>query len=439
MAPSNPPAAVAPAAGPAIKSRKPTGEVAPPLILLDGPEKSGKSLIPVVLSRSDRVGATYWFDLGEGAADEYAALEGSDYEVIEHDGSYREILEQLTAVWHEAHRASVAQEPPVVVVVDSASREWTMLTDWTNNRAKRSRNGQRKLSQDPDAEIDPTSNLWNDANKRHYRIMNLLMTFPGIAVVTARGKWVAVIGEDGQPTQEKVWKTEGQKNLAYDVTAWISLTRDPRGQVLRGVRSLKVTEGFELPTIDVPVLGGSWKVFDLEAFVFDVLGYNPKNAPRDLRLLHGDDLEPLLDLVASCPTEPTLQALWNDHKAKLHPEQRAAFLAAVNNRLEYLRTDWSEPDAPAGEDPSAGDDQAPGGGGPEASPTGTEATGGGGPETPATGPTDADKLAAAAAARPDPDADALAEHDRGEDVSEEDRARQPGPNDVALDLDGVDA
>src|SRR5690606_18804257 len=101
-------------------------------------------------------------------------LPGARYEVIEHDGSYREILEQITAVWHEANRAAREGEPPVVLVVDSMSAEWTMLVNWTNDRARRSRTGQRKLQQDPDAEIDPTSNLWNDANKRHYRIMNLL-------------------------------------------------------------------------------------------------------------------------------------------------------------------------------------------------------------------------------------------------------------------------
>jgi hypothetical protein len=338
------PAAVAPPAGPRIKSRKPTGEIGYPLILLSGDEKAGKSLVPVVLSRSKRVGMTYWIDLGEGAADEYAVMPDAEYEVIEHDGSYREILEQITAVWHEANRAHAANEPPVVLVVDSMSAEWTMLVNWTNDRARRSRGGQRKLADDPDAEIDPTSNLWNDANKRHYRIMNLLMTFPGIAIVTARGKDVAKMDErTGQPTAEKVRKPEGQKGLAYDVDAWIWLTREPRGAELMGVRSLRVSIGADLPTCKV---GPGWDVLDLDAFVFDVLGATgPKK--DNLQQLHGDALEGVVDAISTCPTEEDLKAIWQRTKDQVTPQQREDLLVMVNQRLEVLR-------APAGAEPDEG-------------------------------------------------------------------------------------
>jgi hypothetical protein len=338
--PAQPPAAVAPPAGPRIKSRPPTGEIGYPLILLSGDEKAGKSLALAVLSRSERVGMCYWIDLGEGVADAYGALPGAKYEIVDHDGSYREILEQTTAIWHEAARAVTAGEPPVGLFVDSTSAEWTMLVNWTNARARRSRAGVRALEQDPDAEIDPTSNLWNDANRRHYRLMNLWMTFPGVCVLTARGKEVAVMDPNGQPTKEKVRKPEGQKNLGHDVDAWIWMSRgesdpakrQPRSSELLGVRSLRVSSGAALPTTKV----GSWDVLDLDGFVFDMIGATAPKQDDALQPLRGDDLEGVLDLVATSPTSEDLKAVWDRYKAVVTPTDRETLLAAVNARLKTL-------------------------------------------------------------------------------------------------------
>lgn len=330
----NPVAQTAPPTGPRLKTRKPTGEIGYPLILLAGDEKSGKSLAPVVLSRSNRVGMTYWIDLGEGAADEYAVLPGADYEVVEHDGSYREILEQVTAVWHEAARAHAAGEPPVVMVIDSTSAEWTMLVNWTNDRARRSKTGQRKLNEDPDAEIDPTSNLWNDANKRHARLLNLWMTFPGVCILTARGKEVAIMDDRGQPTANKMRKPEGQKGIAYDVDTWIWMSREPRRADLVGVRSLRVSPGDDLPTTR---LDNGWDVLDLDAFIFDVIGATgPKT--DELKALRGDELEGVLDLVATAPTDGDLRAIWERVRGQLPVDspQYADLLAAVVARREQL-------------------------------------------------------------------------------------------------------
>lgn len=322
-----------------IKSRPPTGQVPYPMILVEGPEKAGKSLIPVVLSRSERVGMMYWFDLGEGSADEYAALPGSKYQVIQHDGSYRDILEQLTAVYEEATRAFNAGEPPVIVTVDSMSALWTMLVNWTNERARRSKNGVSKLAADPDAEIDPTSNLWNDANKRHARIMHLLMTFPGIAIVTARGKEVAKMGSNGQPLEgQKEWKVEGQKALAFDSSAWIRLQREPRTATLQGVRSLRVqvAKGQTMPMPMVEV--GSWEVCDLEAFIFDVMGCTGgETQARDVVQLRGDRVEEYLTMIEETIDEETLRQVWEDAQKVLSSDETHPVSAAIKARLEALR------------------------------------------------------------------------------------------------------
>ncbi|MEV0968476.1 AAA family ATPase [Microtetraspora glauca] len=221
-----------------IRTRQPTGRVPWPLILVEGAEKSGKSWAAATLSASEKVGQTYWIDLGEGAADEYGAVPGARYLVVEHDGTWASIMGQIRAVRDEAARAAQAGEPPVVLVIDSMTAEWELLKDWAANRARTSAVNQKRLKEDPNAEVSVPMNLWNDATARHRRLMTTLMTFPGIVVVTARGKEVAAMDAKGSPIPgTREYKVEGHKTLPFDATVWIRLARDADARVI-GARSV---------------------------------------------------------------------------------------------------------------------------------------------------------------------------------------------------------
>src|SRR3954447_19583287 len=98
--------------------RKPTGRVPWPCVLLEGEEKAGKSWALAQLSASDRIGALYWIDLNEGAGDEYGAVPGAAYELVEHDGSYARVRAAAQAVRAEARRAADAGDPPIVLGLD---------------------------------------------------------------------------------------------------------------------------------------------------------------------------------------------------------------------------------------------------------------------------------------------------------------------------------
>ena len=271
-----------------IKTRKPTGAVPWPLILIEGGEKSGKSWQLAEFTADERIGQAYWIDLGEGSADEYAAIEGTDYLVVDHDGTWRDIFEQVKAIRDEAARANKAGEKPVVLFIDSMTAEWDQLKDWVGTRARQSKYAKQQLARDPDAEIKPAMNLWNDANDRHNRLMHLLMTFPGIVVVTARGKMVAALDGAGKPIpNEKEYKVEGHKNLAFDASAWVRLSRDEAPKVV-GVRS--VAHGIR-PGVDKPIPAPS---FSVSWLVFDILKCDPATAQvRDLQELdHTPDAAP---------------------------------------------------------------------------------------------------------------------------------------------------
>ncbi|MGE2733805.1 AAA family ATPase [Mycolicibacterium vaccae] len=269
-----------------IRTRKPTGVPPWPLVLIEGPEKSGKSWAAAEFTASDKIGQAYWLDLGEGAADEYAAIPGAKYLIVDHDGTWHDIIAQVEQIHAVAAEAQQAGEPPVVLIIDSMTTEWEQLKDWTSKRARESRYAKQKLREDPNAEVKPSMNLWNDAADRHQRLMRLLMTFPGIAIMTARGKETAALDADGKPIERaRDYRVEGHKNLPFDASIWVRLSRDEHPQVI-GCRSVKA--GVR-PGVDRPLKRPD---LTLEWVILDVLGLDPlRTDRRQLTALVSDEAE----------------------------------------------------------------------------------------------------------------------------------------------------
>lgn len=261
-----------------LKTRRPTGAVPWPVILVEGGEKAGKTWAAAALSASDRIGQMYWIDLGEGSADEYGAIPGADYLIVEHDGSFAQIYDAVAEIHTLAAKAQADGEKPVALTIDSMTAEWDLLKDWAGERAKGSASNRKKLAKDPNAEISISTNYWNDANSRHRKLMRLLMTFPGIVVMTARGKPVAAIGENGQPIEgRKEYRVEGHKTLGYDASCWIRLSRD-EPPIVVGCRS--VHTGIRPGRDEPKPLPEDWT---LEGVIFDALRCDPATAhARDL-------------------------------------------------------------------------------------------------------------------------------------------------------------
>lgn len=248
-----------------LRTRPPTGQVAYPLVLVEGEEKAGKSVAAYKLAASERIHRTFVFDLGEGTADEYAEL--GPYEIVEHNGTYSDLRDQI--------REATAIPPgddgrPNVIVLDDGSVLWDLLKDWTSDRARRSKKGQAALRQDPDAEIDASMNLWNDAKDRWWEVVNLLRNWPGIGVVLAKGKEVAKV-QGGVPVAgETEWKVEAEKGLAFACSAWVRMRR-PHTATLIAARSLHV----DVPGAGLPLPGEN----PLEHLIFEVLGAGGGFAP----------------------------------------------------------------------------------------------------------------------------------------------------------------
>lgn len=220
-----------------LQTRKPTGIPSWPIVLLTGVEKSGKTYAAAAASASEMVGRTLWLGIGEDDPDEYGAIPGARFEIVVHDGTYRSILAALG----DAVAALREEQDPGLIVVDSATRLWNLLSEEAqesaNRRARAKAEKYHRPVSDEDAQI--TVDLWNVAKSRWDNVMDLLREHRGPSIVTARLDNTAIMNDKGEPTKDRTWKVQGHKSLPYDVGAIVEMPA-PGEAVLTGVRSLRV-------------------------------------------------------------------------------------------------------------------------------------------------------------------------------------------------------
>lgn len=314
-----------------LRTRTPSGQVAWPLILLEGDEKAGKSYAAYSLSADERVGRTFVFEFGEGIADEYAQL--GPYEIVDHNGTYADLLGQVEAACEEP------TEPgkPNVVVIDQMTELWDLLNSWAEHRARGTKTAQRKLKDDPDAEIDITPNLHNDKADRWYRVLNTLRRSDVVGVLVCRGKEVTKF-KNGQPVAgETDYSIQGHKGTPFAVKAHVRMTK-PHTATLIGVNSLNV---------DLPTKGRRLSDSNpLGELVFDILGCGADSVARpvtrgSLGIPVTEAQNKLLELVArhkAPDPKVTARAIWDEFIPKgvteVPPDQLAHVLDVAADRLE---------------------------------------------------------------------------------------------------------
>jgi hypothetical protein len=197
----------------ALKSRKPTGMPSWPLILLAGKEGAGKSWAAATASASPMVNRTFWIGIGEDDPDEYGIIPGANFEIVVHDGSYTDILQSVRDAVAEP-----AGDLPNMLVIDSMSRLWNQITD--NAQAVANRRAKGRKNPNGDYTISP--DLWNVAAGQWKDVMDAVRSHHGPVILTARLEQVMVM-ENGQPTNDKVWKVLGHKSLPFDVGVLIEM------------------------------------------------------------------------------------------------------------------------------------------------------------------------------------------------------------------------
>ena len=248
-------------------TRRPTGKPSWPILLIAGAEKAGKSWACAAASGSPLIHRTLWIGIGEDDPDEYGNVPDADFEIVEHDGTYRDLLAAVE--WATAQPAGDDGRPNLIVL-DSMSRLWDLLCDMAqdqaNARARRKQQNpqSRQAAATDDTEADIHMDLWNIAKSRWANVMDALRAHQGPSLVTARLEEVTVM-VGGKPTQQKELKVKAEKSLPYDVGGVIQLPE--RGKAyLTGVRTtrMQVPERIPLPGFTVEKLWRNLGLADTE-------------------------------------------------------------------------------------------------------------------------------------------------------------------------------
>ena len=219
-----------------IQTRKPTGKPPWPIMLIAGGEKAGKSYAAAEASASDLIDRTFWIGIGEDDPDEYGAIPGVRFEIVPHNGTYQQILARL----QEAVAEPAADGKQNLIVIDSGSRLWEMLSDEANAKAvSRAEAKAKRYNRSFDGEVTIGPDLWNKAADRWQDVMDLLRLHSGPSIITARLEVVMVMDNNGNPTKDKTSKIKAHKSLPFDVGAIVEMPS--RGEVyVSGLRSLKL-------------------------------------------------------------------------------------------------------------------------------------------------------------------------------------------------------
>lgn len=221
-----------------LTTRQPTGRPPWPILLLAGGEKAGKSYAAAQASASDLIGRSFWIGIGEDDPDEYGALPGARFEIAPHNGTYKDILAKL----EEAVKEPSEDGKENLIIIDSGTRLWEMLSDEANARARsraqaKAQRYNRSFSTDDEVTIGP--DLWNRATDRWQDVMDLLRLHSGPSLITARLDVVMVMDANGNPTKDKTSKVKAQKSLPFDVGGIVEMPA--RGETyISGIRSLKL-------------------------------------------------------------------------------------------------------------------------------------------------------------------------------------------------------
>lgn len=208
-----------------LRTRRPTATPTWPRVLLSGEPGTDGAWMAAELTGDTRLAASYWLEFGEANADLYAQADGADYEVIDHDGTWLDMYEQLSLARETAHAADV----PVALIVTSLSGVRSVLNNAANVKGRR-----RQASALMDRGLNPADAYSSEAaveigpdirtlmTARHQQLIEVIRTWPGPVVMTARETRTP----DGQ------WVLKAHDQIGFDVTAWVRLTRDDEPEIV---------------------------------------------------------------------------------------------------------------------------------------------------------------------------------------------------------------
>lgn len=216
----------------APRTRRPTGKGGWQRALLSGDESGivDAAWAAAAFTADEQLVTTYWLELNPGeTGDLFGAAKGADFEILDHDGSWADIVGQVDAAWETARDVAASGPYPSALIVHGMSGEWMMLSDLADRRARRRTAAElirRGLDPAPayssDIKVEIDADLWTLVGRRHRQLMAKILTWPGPVILIAREKRTA----DGR------WVLKAQDQLGFDVTSWVRFARGEKPEIV---------------------------------------------------------------------------------------------------------------------------------------------------------------------------------------------------------------
>lgn len=239
-----------------LRTSKPTGQMPYPTTVIAGGKGAGKTSQLVLASGSPLVDQSFILTVGEERPDAFLGMGDADFQIVEHDGTFADILDQVREVKALPRRDG----RPNFFGIDTMSAIWNLLLEQGQTAANRRAQlaAQRARSAAPVGPVKMANEDWEALRRDWGTLLNLLRTMDGPVAMTARLEELTVT-VNGEATAEKVWRMRADPNLGYEVTAVIEMAR--RGD-------------YTLTKLNDPQAGfagpRSWPDFTLDAFWRDM-------------------------------------------------------------------------------------------------------------------------------------------------------------------------
>jgi len=285
-----------------IQKRKPSGLPTWPITLLAGREGTGKSFTAAEASASPLVSGADWISFGEKDPDDYGTLPGVRFDIIDHDGTFRSVVDTIL----ELNAQPVESEQPRLLVLDSGTRVWQLL----GKDAQAAANAHAVAVARAHRRPEPTGNVdigdfWKVAAEQWEELMLALKAHQGPVIVTARLEQVALLDDNGRPTGDRAWKVQAHKSLPYDANVIVEMVE--RGDYLLKKRMSAIAPLERPTTVTNFTMDALWRDLGLELGAGDRIYSEPvvttpqprtvsvrnwveeaKNAPdaRSIHMLH---------------------------------------------------------------------------------------------------------------------------------------------------------
>ncbi len=286
-----------------IKTCRPQGPSSSLTLIDADPAMWGEAIrmIVALLTEDNRVGAGFWLDApSHRDGNDHIPADSDRCQLLDHDGSWRCMLDRIREVARYAAAEAEANRAPVVLVINSV----TALSDITRAgatvQALCSETAQGRLDVDPYADVHPERGHWTQPNNRWRLLMRTLKEFRGIVVATSRA--ATVPAEEGATEIEALLQRRDlPRELLGQVDAYLVL------------RALAPPRLVAAPQLHGP-LPRAVPDLTVAALIFDQLQFDPAtlSTPYTMPV----PIEMLANELFATASTPDLERLYAEHQQR---------------------------------------------------------------------------------------------------------------------------